>query len=371
VVEKEEILGQIISYSAFWANIVKQAETLDFRATEELQMSKKQMIELISKIYSEKLLADEVDDRARQPRQSLPEFLYDYHLELLSEPQLAEAALVNLVANVRVYDRTSVRIRMFSRFLNLGGQPYPLEALSIFLLSLVRVQNGQLPLLAEAEGFNVEAARGLKVIEHVFAQAPHVIRQKVLLEADKRSTGKTIDIDSLLLFIIEQWRDESGRAEERLRALFVASDTDGDGNLDYGEFTSMINHISTGKGHRECLRMYAEMTLNKTVDCNTFVRVCRKHRFFTFEPGPANKKSEKGPPEVFDMLLLEWKKIEDVVHEVLVVLQGTPVGKRLEQHVVILKKLLNERVETEQCWLTYRSVVAEFTSAIRNRNKPG
>ena len=34
------------------------------------------------------------------------------------------------------------------------------------------------------------------------------------------------------------------------------------------------------------LRMYSEMTLNKLVDCNTFVRVCRKYRFFTFEVSP-------------------------------------------------------------------------------------
>ena len=34
---------------------------------------------------SEKVLVDELDDRAHAPRQTLPEFLYDYHLELLGE----------------------------------------------------------------------------------------------------------------------------------------------------------------------------------------------------------------------------------------------------------------------------------------------
>ena len=36
------------------------------------------------------------------------------------------------------------------------------------------------------------------------------------------------------------YQEEAGRAEERLRALFVASDSDGDGNLDFGEFTGMV-----------------------------------------------------------------------------------------------------------------------------------
>lgn len=152
-----------------------------------------------------------------------------------------------------------------------------------------------------------------------------------MMDAEKRATGKVIDLDIMLLFLVEQWREEAGRAEERLRALFVASDTDGDRNLDFAEFSSMINHISTGKGYRECLRMYGEMTLNKIVDCNTFVRVCRKFRFFTFEVGPASKKADKGAAEVFELIIAEWKKIEDVVNELLVVLQGTTFGKRLEQ----------------------------------------
>ena len=38
---------------------------------------------------------------------------------------------------------------------SLGGQPLPIEALSIYLASLVRIQNGQLPLLPGYDGLNV------------------------------------------------------------------------------------------------------------------------------------------------------------------------------------------------------------------------
>jgi len=47
-----------------------------------------------------------------------------------------------------------------------------------------------------------------------------------------------------------------------------------------------VSHVAGAKRQRELLRMYGEMTLNKTVDCNTFVRVCRKFRFYTFEVPP-------------------------------------------------------------------------------------
>eukprot|EP00283_Hemiselmis_rufescens_P002109 CAMPEP_0173469810 /NCGR_PEP_ID=MMETSP1357-20121228/77554_1 /TAXON_ID=77926 /ORGANISM="Hemiselmis rufescens, Strain PCC563" /LENGTH=413 /DNA_ID=CAMNT_0014438063 /DNA_START=87 /DNA_END=1328 /DNA_ORIENTATION=- len=369
VILKEEIVGQVIPYSAFWASVIKQAEQVDFVESPQQQMGRRQLLEFISTMYVEKLLADEVDDRVGISRQSLPEFLYDYHLEKLSEPQLAEAALVHIVANVRVYDRVSNRVKMFSRFLNLGGQPFPLEALNIFLVSLVKCQNGAIPLLPDSDIVLADAARALRVIEYVFGQAPFVIRSKVLLEAEKRAAGKSIDLDSLLLFIVEQWREEAGRAEERLRALFVASDADGDGNLDYNEFIEMIHHVSTSKGHRECLRMYAEMTLNRVVDCNTFVRVARKFRFFTFEVGPAVKKQDKDALASFDLLQGEWKKIEEMVFELMVVLEGSRIAKRLEQHVTILKKLFNEKTDPEQAWLTYRSALAEMVGCLRNKDR--
>ena len=68
-----------------------------------------------------------------------------------------------------------------------------------------------------------------------------MVRSKIMLEAEKRCVGKFVDLDSLLLFMVDQWLSESGRAEERLKALFVASDSDGDGNLTLTEFTNMVS----------------------------------------------------------------------------------------------------------------------------------
>ena len=112
-------------FSGFWAGIVHQAEKMDFTLHPHLQMSRKDLLELIAKTYSEKILADEIDERSKLTKQTLPEFLYDYYLDLFGEPQLAEEALVIIVANVRTYDSTSARAWMFSRFL--WSAPLPLS----------------------------------------------------------------------------------------------------------------------------------------------------------------------------------------------------------------------------------------------------
>ena len=186
------------------------------------------------------------------PRQSLSEFLYDYNLELLGEPMLAEEALINLVANARLYEGTSARTRMFCRFLSMSPmeKPLPVEALSVFLLALVRIQNGEIPLLPDYDSVSVSADKAIKTIEYVFAQAPYVVRSKIVLEAEKRCANRAIDLDSLLFFIVDQYVHEASRGEERLRALFVASDSDGDGNLTLQEFSDMVKHVNSKKSHR-------------------------------------------------------------------------------------------------------------------------
>ena len=94
VVTKESLQGDIIAYSGFWAGVVMQAEKVDFNLCPHLQMSKKELLELIAKTYSEKILADDLDVRARLNKQTLPEFLYDYYLDLFGEPQVVYSHLV-------------------------------------------------------------------------------------------------------------------------------------------------------------------------------------------------------------------------------------------------------------------------------------
>ena len=55
------------------------------------------------------------DDKLKLPRQNLPEFCYEYHIELLYDPVLAEEAIVNLIANTKFYASDSPRARMFGR----------------------------------------------------------------------------------------------------------------------------------------------------------------------------------------------------------------------------------------------------------------
>jgi len=106
--------GQI-SFVAFWQGCIRQSELFDLQRNIAARLEKQQLLEKISMIYSEKIMVDELDDKLKLTRQNVPEFCYEYFLELLYDPVLAEEAIVNLMANTRYYERDSPRVRMFGR----------------------------------------------------------------------------------------------------------------------------------------------------------------------------------------------------------------------------------------------------------------
>lgn len=82
-----------------------------------------------------------------------------------------QEACINVVANVKRYSQQSPRARMFARFLLLDpAHPLNLDNLNTFLLALVKIQKGMLPILPNHDYLNVEASRGSKVVEYIFSQ---------------------------------------------------------------------------------------------------------------------------------------------------------------------------------------------------------
>ena len=164
-------------------------------------------------------------------------------------------------------------------------------------------------------------------VEDVVVQASYLFRQKLVLECEKRSVGRMLDLDSFLLFLVDFWHDEQHRVEERMRSLFVGADANADGNLDFEKFVTMVKKIKANQPRREMLKMFAEHTLNRSLDPKSFLRLCHKFKFVQFDLGPVgSRKQDTNTREVFNVLCQEWRKTENVVNELLIILSDTCTG---------------------------------------------
>ncbi len=357
-----------IPFVDFWHKIANTATSIDVMKELKYLMPKKELLALIGDVYTAKIVQDAQDDRVKVPRQTLPEFMYEKYLVEKRNPEDAEESLCKIMANIMYQEKISPRVRAFGRFMNIShSSSYSIEALNVYLTTLTLVNYDLQPILPH-DSSHVDFNRLVASIEHVFGRVAYVRKQKVVQEARKRFKVRHIDIDDFLDFVLSEFTQENQRSEERLRALFVASDSDGDGNLDYDEFLSMIQHTQTDKSHSSLVRMYSEMTLNKHVDCNTFVRVARKHRFGAFEIGPLLKKMEKPDKDLFDVLTDQWNKLQPLIHELMIILEGTATMAKLTDHVASVHEQIKIRKEPEMVFHLYHNLVSELTTIMSNRS---
>jgi hypothetical protein len=360
-----------IPFTDFWQKVVNVASSIDVMKELKYLMPKKELLTLIGDVYTAKIVQDALDDRVKVPRQTLPEFMYEKFLVEKRNPEDAEEMLHKVMANIMYQEKISARVRTFGRFMNIShSTSFSIEALNVYLTTLTMVNYDLQPILPN-DSTHVDFNRLVISVEHVFGRVAYVRKQKVVQEAKKRFKVRHIDIDDFLDFVIHEFTQETQRSEERLRALFVASDSDGDGNLDYDEFLSMIQHTQTDKSHSSLVRMYSEMTLNKHVDCNTFVRVARKHRFGAFEIGPLLKKIDKPEKDLFEVLTDQWNKLQPLIHELLIILEGTATMAKLTDHISTVHEQIKVRKEPEMVFHLYHNLVSEMTTIISNRSPDG
>ena len=364
----QRVQTSAIPFTVFWEKVATTAASIDVMKDLKYLIPKKELMMMIGAVYTAKIVQDATDDRAKIPRQTLPEFMYEKFLVEKRNPEDAEESIWKIMANIMYQEKVSPRIRMFGRFMNISpSSSYSLEALNVYLTALTMCNYDLQPILPH-DNSHVDFNRLVASVEHVFARVAYVRKQKVVQEAKKRFKVRHIDIDDFLDFVISEFTQENQRSEERLRALFVASDSDGDGNLDYDEFLSMIQHTQTDKSHSALVRMYSEMTLNKHVDCNTFVRVARKHRFGAFEIGPLLKKIEKPEKDLFEVLVEQWNKLQPLIHELMIILEGTATIAKLTDHISNLHELIKVRKEPEMVFHLYHNLVSELNTVISNRS---
>ena len=200
-----------------WSMVCRAADRIHLGSVDvSLRQTVQQLFAFISDSISKKVIADAIDEKAHQKKQTLPEYFGTWYLEETKSKEAAFAAETQLVANVRYWMSIAIkaqedkkdakksggidpkskkalalnkeqeeeklrllqclpRLKTFARFLALEGgsgaetEHLPLDALNVYLALLVKIQKGAYPLLPEGcERVQVKAEDVLSAVDHVF-----------------------------------------------------------------------------------------------------------------------------------------------------------------------------------------------------------
>ena len=112
-----------------------------------------------------------------------------------------------------------------------------------------------------------------------------------------------IPLDKGLQELVDYWKYMVyDNMDSRLESIFVAADDDNSGDLDYPEFTDLIERISRTEHStltsRSTLRMYSQMSLHEKVDAAVFAKVSRSFELAKINVGkPGRPRRDRRPPK--------------------------------------------------------------------------
>ena len=304
----------------WWTSCVARAEEVVSKGLDVMKKSRQDedilfaqwmtdpaILIMISEVYEEKVVSDYLCRERQQQCQKLPSFLWGMLLAEHGCRESAAAALTIFVASllraVRIHPLRSNsslvpparhRMVLFARFLGftpMDGRGKDCSAIDVdgletYLVMLAAARQGECPLLeAGVKRMKADVEVLTRIVDCLFQhqESWRVEALKTHIRDASLAAAGADDIESILEMLLNSWQDIRQRWGSRLEALFTASDSDGDGNLDLNEFTAMLQKVVGAESlqndvlvHR---RMYADMCMWPRVDSSVFVKVCRDHSF--------------------------------------------------------------------------------------------
>lgn len=267
-------------------------------------LSMSEMLHFISDVYAEKVVEDELDDRAQQPRKTLPEFLHAYLVAKHGSKREVDEHLVNILANIlNVCERSSspmsstkspesrlqesglhLRAITFARFLGLGVcglEPISLHGLNAYLDALLSVQGGKMQLLDPSTAPVVDRDSFSKALELTLGRYTEPLSGKSSESVPEimASLGSAplVELDAALARLADAVEKASKQREKTLVDLY-ASVVEQHGCLpSLDEFHEILSErhregSSCAVGVRQSLQLYRALALWPTLNAQHFVQ---------------------------------------------------------------------------------------------------
>ncbi|CEL99465.1 unnamed protein product [Vitrella brassicaformis CCMP3155] len=209
--------------------------------------SLQKMLDVISAVWFDKILADTLADLQNSPRLSIHDFLIDFVACRVLTPMATERQLAVLIANALTHKDSHLRVRLFLKLLGMLEET-PVGLIDFVLSALAEIQ----PLVLDREEGKLFPSRqnaclllehGKEVAAKVMSsnQSSHkwmklsdaglqLLTRKIdAVRSTMRIAGEkttVIDVDELLSVLSSTWLSERDRRRTLLAALFTSGPQD-------------------------------------------------------------------------------------------------------------------------------------------------
>ncbi|EKX39443.1 hypothetical protein GUITHDRAFT_114403 [Guillardia theta CCMP2712] len=219
-----------------------------------------QVIQLSAAIYEGKALADTVDDREHNQRQSMPEYIREFLINKFGLRSIALTNLQSLILGVEKFsegENFNLRVKTFGLVSGILYHPYWHEDLSDFVVgalaflfnlnsikeSLDNIRN-QNPCIDPTAAMQATMKAWLK---YGFGQFPEKMEEEIG-ETIKKHEGD-LPLHEWMAMMTQVWLQKSEEHDRFLRGKFEEHDTNGDNVLDLQEFEMLV--MDVGGGHAQ------------------------------------------------------------------------------------------------------------------------
>jgi len=254
---KDEMLKKQPSLQETATNVRRASYRIDNKIFKGKKISPArfdQVIQLAAAIYEGKALADAVDDRENNQRQSMPEYIREFLINKFGLRSIALANLQSLILGVEKFaegEAANLRVRTFGLVSGILFHPFWHEDLSDFIVgalsfllnlnsikeSLDNVRN-QNPCIDPTSAIQATIKSWLK---YGFGQFPEKLEVE-LQECVKKNDGD-LPMHEWMAKMTEVWLAKSEEHDKYLRSKFIEHDTNGDNVLDLGEFEMLVRDV--------------------------------------------------------------------------------------------------------------------------------
>ena len=241
----------------------------------------------IAAIYEGKVVADELMDKQKRPREAMPDFLKNFFIRQYGLKSIALKNLQNLAAGVRKECDNNTRLKLFGQ---LSGMIEPdeyedgkcnviLEGLkALFPADQIKERlegSPEMPvaslacatLAAFTSKFYFTDKNDLVTVDGQPDLHPPTKEELVALAGDNPDgldeDDLSVPIDKWMDYLVNEYQESRGNAEKFFEALYTEYDTNKDNCLDLTEFTTLVHAVDPTRDDSMVMEMY-----NMALDCS-------------------------------------------------------------------------------------------------------